>query len=951
MSGIFQTLLGSLAGVKDALFNYVTLLLPGNGTNGAQNNTFLDASTNNFTITRNGNTTQGTFSPYGSNWSNYFDGSGDYLTAPDNAAFDFGSGDFTVEFWVYATAAGQSQNSFLYSKPNASGFGPIAIVQSSGSYDLRLFSSSNGTSWNLASNVTIGTMTANNWHHVAISRSGTNIYAFFNGALGSTTAVSTTALVITTGLVSIVSRAGLANSFFTGYVSNLRVVKGTAVYTAAFTPPTAPLTAISGTSLLTCQSNRFIDNSSNAFAITRNGDVSVQRFNPFGATAAYAAADIGGSGYFDGTGDAVKAANNAAFSFGTGNLTLEAWVYVTAYPAVFGAIVAQPQTNGAAGNTVAIGLNPSGAATFYAAPSSGAYVVALVAGTIPLNTWTHVAGVRNGSAWNLYVNGTSVANTTASVTLTQDALAGGIEIGGQPYFTNYYVTGYISNARVVKGTAVYTTAFTPPTAPLTAITNTSLLLNFTNAGIIDNAMVNDLETVGNAQISTTQSKFGGSSMYFDGTGDWLIAPDNVNLQLGTGNFTIEFWLYLGATGAARGLVAKGTASTGWLVSTDASNKVVFTYATSTITSSGALAGSTWYHIAVVREGTGSNQTKIYINGTNDGTGTVSTDFNQTSIMYVGANRTGGDALNGYIDDLRITKGVARYTANFTPPAAAFPTSGTAYYPPSTVEYLVAAGGGGGSGGDNFNGGGGGGGAGGLQTSTTFAVSPGSTHTVTVGAGGSGALGVGSSGSNSVFSSVTSTGGGYGGYIITTVTGANGGSGGGGGGRAANAGGTGTAGQGNNGGSGGATTFGAGGGGGGAGAVGASASTSNAGNGGNGSASSITGASVTYAGGGGGGRGASGGTEGSGGTGGGGGSVNGNGQAGTANTGGGGGGGGVASNNTNGANGGSGVVIIAYPSTFAALSNIGAGLTYTVSTSSRSGYRVYTFTAGTGTITF
>jgi hypothetical protein len=70
----------------------------------------------------------------------------------------------------------------------------------------------------------------------------------------------------------------------TGYISNLRVVAGTALYTSAFTPSTTPLTAVSGTSLLTCQSNRFIDNSSNAFTITRNGDVSVQRFSPFAPT-------------------------------------------------------------------------------------------------------------------------------------------------------------------------------------------------------------------------------------------------------------------------------------------------------------------------------------------------------------------------------------------------------------------------------------------------------------------------------------------------------------------------------------------------------------------------------------------------------------------------------------------------------------------------------------------
>jgi hypothetical protein len=270
---------------------------------------------------------------------------------------------------------------------------------------------------------------------------------------------------------------------------------------------------------------------------------------------------------------------------------------------------------------------------------------------------------------------------------------------------------------------------------------------------------------------------------------------------------------------------------------------------------------------------------------------------------------------------------------------------------STVEYLVVAGGGGGGSGD-----GGGGGAGGFRTGTDFVALPNTAYPVTVGTGGTGGTAsVATNGQASTLSLITSVGGGAGGSYVGTGRGALGGSGGGG--ASGLVGGAGTSGHGTAGGNGAGSGINAGGGGGGAGAVGANgAGTGPApigGNGGAGLASSITGSSITYAGGGGGGISGIG-TRGSGGAGGGGIGGDGDGNppvAGTANTGGGGGGGGSDSSpqDLDGANGGSGVVIIAYPDTLPSLSSISGGLTYTLDTVGRPGFKIYRFTAGTGLI--
>ena len=455
----------------DQYWPYVAYLMSTTATNAQQNNTFLDSSTNNFTITRNGNTTQGSVNPYGADWSNYFDGSGDYLTVASNAAFGFGTGDFTIEGWVFATGSTASGNVIAdFRTGTGTAIKPCIYFDSA----YTLYYLVNGSNV-----INGGTIPTNSWVHVALARSGTSTKMFVNGVqVGSTYSDSNNYGASASCFIG-ADNDGAANAFLVGYASNVRVVKGTAVYTSAFTPPTAPLTAITNTSLLTCQSNRFRDNSTNAFTITVNGNTAVTSFSPFSPSSpGYTAAANGGSGYFDGSGDYLTAPDNAALQLGSSNFTIEFWVNFSVVPgAGQGATLVSKFDTSNTGYEVILYNN-----TMYFQAQT-ANIGMTYAFTPTAGAWYHIAWTRSGSNSYGFINGALVASTAAaSGSITN--LAQALQIGRRGDNT-FYLNGYMSNVRIVKGTAVYTAAFTPPTAPLTAITNTSLLLNFTNAGIFD----------------------------------------------------------------------------------------------------------------------------------------------------------------------------------------------------------------------------------------------------------------------------------------------------------------------------------------------------------------------------------------------------------------------------------------------------------------------------------
>ena len=662
------------AEATDAQFNYVTMLLHGDGTNGAQNNTFLDSSTNNFTITRNGNTTQGTFTPYGANWSMYqSDASSAYLgfTTSVGTSFQF-AGDFTIEGWVYYNSS--SGDASLYVISDNTNYLALNISMSAGNYNIYLNSGSPTSSF--SHGISVGV-----WTHVAMVRSGSTVTLYTNGVSKGTITNSSTLGYSAPAI----NRTGGGVSGIDRYISNIRVVKS-AVYTSAFTPSTTPLTAIANTSLLTCQSNRFVDNSSNAYTPTITGSPSVQRFSPFSPLSSYSTSGIGGSGYFDGSDSLSISSANTVLPTGTQDFSVELSVYWQTQSGSYPQIISNPTTSGfqiyydVSAGALAVGIfNVANVITYTIAQSDLAGV------------WTHIAVTRSSTTFRLFVNGVLRANGTNVISFASPTTQYIASDGSRPY------TGYITDVRTCLGsiptsyqtssTTNGTSIFTSPTAPVTTSSqgaaNTALLLSYTNAAILDNAMMNDLETVGNAQISTSVKKYGTGSLAFDGTGDYLIpnsASSNLVLGLGSGDFTVEFWVYFNSGLGSdivlydgRPLSTNGAYPTLYVNSSSQLSYVVSS--SDRITSASAFSTSTWYHIAVARSGT---STKMFVNGTQVGsTYTDSTNYLSASrrptIGINGFNETAA-ALNGYIDDLRISK-VARYTANFTAPIAAFADKG------------------------------------------------------------------------------------------------------------------------------------------------------------------------------------------------------------------------------------------------------------------------------------
>ena len=313
--------------------------------------------------------------------------------------------------------------------------------------------------------------------------------------------------------------------------------------------------------------------------------------------------------------------------------------------------------------------------------------------------WYHVAWCRQYSTLRFFVDGqlkNSVPNTIAySVT------AANMVIGGSTN-SERRLNGYINDLRITKGTARYIAAFTPPTAafpdPLDRYyQNNSLLLHMNGTDgsttFTDNSSTpKTLTAVGSATITTSIKKFGTGSLSIPSSSDG-ITTSGLNLDT---NFTIEGWVKPAISGSEKFIIIQGiNVTNGFLISLTTSEIRWRSNGTTDI--SAAISKSDWYHFAIVRNGSATNNVTIYIDGVQmvqgTYTNTIESAAGNLNIGACGAISS-GFASYGYIDEFRITNGIARYTAAFNPPNREFAND-------NGIIAIVGAGGGGGGYGTSF----------------------------------------------------------------------------------------------------------------------------------------------------------------------------------------------------------------------------------------------------------
>jgi len=680
----------SYAASYDPFFGYVTLLLHGNGS-------AADSSVYGTTMTTTGTLTYGT-AKFGTN-SFSFNGTS-FISTPQSSQFGFGTNNFTIEFWFYSNDTSGQHQMMGNNTPNAATNNPAQwnLYNKVGTSKITLYAygimgaTNGGDAWTGTNTFSTGV-----WNHYALVRNGNVLTAYLNGVQDGT---YTSTNGFDQGGKQYLSIGGsgyntAALNCFNGFIDDIRITNGIARYTANFTIPTtefpnsAPIVAsdpyFANVNLLlhfdgTSGTATFTDSSSynvslTAFGTTTSPTISSTQ-QKFGPT----------SLYVNGT-QTVYTPASAVNIFGTNNFTIECWFYPTSYssaPGIISNILTAFTTD-----KWAVTLTNAGYPQFWVYDISGGSVAFLTTTTaVTLNAWSHIAVTRNGSTFYLFLNGAQLTTGTSSSSLdtTNGATTSTIVIGGEETSNAanpYMFSGYIDEVRITNGIARYTANFAVPTAPFPAVSsltdpyfaNVTLLLHADNNTTDSSSYNYTLTTTGTVPYSTTYFKLGTASFSFSGSvGNFLTTPALPGF--GTNNFTVEMFIYCNANISNQQRIF-GNYSTcmeiGW---NSGGNLFAYLNVSSTTLSFGTISQNQWYHVAVVRNGT---VVTAYLNGNSINTYTINTAAIDNASSYtfdIGNSGYRPQDTNcvfyGYIDEVRITNGAARYTAAFTPPVTPFP---------------------------------------------------------------------------------------------------------------------------------------------------------------------------------------------------------------------------------------------------------------------------------------
>ena len=333
-SGEFTLTIGATDGTNGAVNTITSMLLQFSVVNSrntqllvtatgtSDNSNVTDSSTNNHTVTTTGDAVSGTFSPYRhGGYSMYFNGIFDQLNIASHESLGFGTGDFTIEFWTqwggtFSSASGGAMVD-LRSAVDASA---TVIYLSTASTGGKI------TFYDGPANTEISTGIAitKEWTHIALARESGVWRIFINGTLRASRTSSTN--LGSSQPIRIGQGINGWTTAYDGHISDLRIVKGTAIYTSNFTPPNERLESVPNTSLLTCHLPYYADGSSNNHTVILGGHIpKIEPFAPYDY-AEYNPTDHGGSVYFDGSGDYLDLDFAA---IGTSDYTIECWIYVT----------------------------------------------------------------------------------------------------------------------------------------------------------------------------------------------------------------------------------------------------------------------------------------------------------------------------------------------------------------------------------------------------------------------------------------------------------------------------------------------------------------------------------------------------------------------------------------------------------------------------------------------